>query len=59
MARKKFMKQKELERAIKLTFDSLWSHIDGTYLKTKEGRKWHKKCCKEYVEILKVLIDKL
>ena len=59
MAYKNLIKKKELERAIKLTWDSLYSHIDGTYLKTKEGRGWHKKCCKEYLEILKVLIDKL
>ena len=55
----KIKKGKELERAIELTWDSLFSHIDGTYLKTKEGKAFHKKCIYEYLEIMKTLADQL
>lgn len=51
-------KQKLIERAMILVWDSLQSHLPYTYLKTAEGKRFHRKAIKDYVELLDIL-DKL
>lgn len=63
---------KQLARSIRLTWDSLDSHLDDTYdpvndkvrgnKKLKEvhgGRRFHLKCVREYAVIIKTLVDQL
>lgn len=40
---------------MRLTWDSLQSHLDGTYLKSPEGIAFHRKCVKEYAEMIQLL----
>lgn len=54
---KKHIKERKIERAIRLTYDSLQSHLRYTYIKTSEGERFHKNCVKEYSEIIKVLSE--
>lgn len=51
----KLHKAKAIERLIRLTYDSLQSHLDGTYLKTPEGTAFHKQCVREYAEMIQLL----
>lgn len=48
-------KAKMIERAIKLAYDSLDSHLRYTYVKSSEGQLFHKKCVVEYAEIISIL----
>ena len=53
-------KQKELERAMKLVWGSLWSHtitFDARDMKSRGA--FHRRCIKEYAYILKALADRL
>ena len=52
-------KNKKIERAIRLTYDSLQSHLFGTYTKTPEGKRFHKNAIKDYLEILNILTELL
>lgn len=52
-------KHKELERAIRLVWTSLESHLPWTYKKSSEGKKFHRKCVKEYAETIKIIADNL
>lgn len=56
------MKAKEkallIEKAIKLAYGSLESHLPFTHKKTKLGmgaNHFHKKCVKEYAELISIL----
>ena len=49
------MKEKDIERAIRIAWDSLQSHLRYTYAKSSEGKKFHKKCIREYAEIISIL----
>jgi len=53
----KYSREKKIERAIKLTYDSLQSHLKYTHIKTSEGIVFHKKCIVEYAEIIKILSE--
>lgn len=45
-----------IERAIRLAYDSLQSHLRYTYAKSSEGTAFHKKCVREYAEIISILV---
>ena len=67
----KYSKEKDIAKAIEMTWDSLKSHLAECYEPTnphlKEklardvhgGRNFHIKCVKEYAFIIKVLADRL
>jgi hypothetical protein len=46
---------KIIERAIRLAFSSLESHLYWTHKKTTEGKTFHKTAAKEYAEIISIL----
>jgi hypothetical protein len=48
-------RSKEIERAMKLAWSSLESHLPYTYGRSSEGTKFHIKCVKEYVQIIENL----
>ena len=51
-------KAKEIEKAIRLTWSSLESHLLYTHsgkLIRDEDREFHKQCVQEYADIIKVL----
>ena len=62
---------KDIANAIRLTWDSLESHLTDTYepiykkLKQKVAKEhigdanFHRKCIKEYAEIMKTLADQI
>ena len=53
-------KARKIEIAINLIISSLVSHLPFTYdnnLKKPESKLFHKKCVKEYSEILKILSE--
>jgi len=52
-------KEKKIERMIRLIWLSLESHLKWTYRSSSEGQKFHKRCVKEYAEIIKHLSDML
>lgn len=55
---KKRKKAKAIRKAIKLTWDSLDSHLKWTYSKKfprRETAKFHKLCVKEYATTIKLL----
>lgn len=41
---------KLIEKAIRDIWGSLETHLDGAYLKTPEGKKFHVECVKSYAE---------
>ena len=46
----------EIERAIELAYDSLRSHLGYTHQKAKDGSmEFHKRCVREYAEIIHIL----
>ena len=54
----KDFKAKEIEKAIRLAWSSLESHLQYTHsgrLIRDEDRDFHKKCIEEYADIIKVL----
>jgi len=56
------LREKKIERAIELIYDSLESHLPYTYGNIKEvkgTKKFHKKCIREYAEIIKILSELL
>ena len=53
------MKEKKIERLIRLVWSSLESHLKYTHSHTSEGRNFHKKCVKEYSEQIKLLSELL
>lgn len=55
----KLNRAKLVERAIKLVYSSLSSHLPYMYIKTAEGKAFHKKCTKEYSELIKILSELL
>ena len=48
---------RKVERAIRLAYDSLQSHLQWTHKRSKEGTNFHKRCVKEYAEIIKLLSE--
>jgi hypothetical protein len=55
----KHNKEKKIERALRLTWDSLQSHLEYTYKKSWEGKQFHKKAVKDYSEIISILSELL
>ncbi len=52
-------KIKKVEATIKSIYSSLESHLPYLYLKSTEGKDFHKKCVKDYAKDLKNLVDLL
>ena len=48
---------KLLDKSIRLVWDSLQSHLLYTHTKSSEGRRFHKKCVREYSQLLKYLSE--
>jgi hypothetical protein len=57
LAKKKHKRERKIAKAIILTYDSLQSHLRWTYIKSTEGIGFHKKCVKEYTELIKILSE--
>lgn len=55
----KTKKEKKIERAIRLTWSSLESHLQYTHKQSSEGKTFHRKCVKEYSELINILSDLL
>jgi len=56
------MKEKDIERGIRLVYASLESHLPYTYdndLPEGETREFHKKAIREYADVIKILSDLL
>lgn len=53
----KHKRERKIDKAIRLTYDSLQSHLRYTYIKTQEGNKFHKNCVKEYAAIIQILSE--
>lgn len=51
----KTRRPKEIERAMRLAWSSLESHLPYTHGKSPEGTKFHIKCVKEYLQIMENL----
>lgn len=47
---------RKVEKAMKLVWGSLESHLDGAYLPTPEGKAFHKQCVREYAELMTLLV---
>lgn len=41
-----------VEKIMRLAWDSLQSHLKYTHEQDKDGKAFHKKCVKEYLEIM-------
>lgn len=48
---------KKIDRALKLAWDSLQSHLNWTHHISSEGKIFHKKCVKQYAELMKLLSE--
>lgn len=64
MATKRTEKQRlqDIEKSIRLAYDSLQSHLQYTYssgLVRNETPRFHKKCCVDYATIIKTLCEQL
>ena len=55
MVDKKHQREQRIERAIRLTWSSLKSHLEWTHARSSEGQKFHKACVQEYAETIKIL----
>ncbi len=53
----KHTREKKIDKAIRLVYDSLQSHLRYTYIKTSEGPEFHKICVREYADIIKILSE--
>ena len=58
------MKEKKIIKAIRIVWDSLDTHLDATADKRLKGgiignRNFHKKCVREYSEVIKILSELL
>lgn len=60
------MREQEIERAIRLIWDSLESHLAYTYEplpkraeKDGETNEFHKQCVREYAEVISILSNLL
>jgi hypothetical protein len=53
----KTKRAKKVERAIRLVWDSMDSHLAYTYKKHHDKSSFHKKCVREYAELIKILAD--
>ena len=52
---KKQKHAKDIERATRLVWDSLQSHLSYTYLKSSEGKRFHVATIKQYAELIEIL----
>lgn len=52
-------KKTKLIQTIRSIWSSLDSHLEYTQLKSTEGKRFHKKCCRDYSVDLKNLCDLL
>ena len=46
----------KIERAIRLTWGSLESHLDATH-NVSDEHDFHRKCVQEYAEVIKILSE--
>ncbi|MDE2233420.1 MAG: hypothetical protein KGJ90_04915 [Patescibacteria group bacterium] len=54
---KKNDRAKAIEKAVKIVYDSLQSHLPYTHKKSSEGVRFHKQCVKDYTELIKLIIS--
>jgi len=52
-----YRRAKKVEKIIRLSYDSLESHLPYTHLKTSEGTKFHKDAILQYIEIINLAKD--
>lgn len=52
MKSKSFERAKRVEKIVRLSWDSLQSHLYWTHTKSSEGTKFHKQAILQYVEII-------
>lgn len=62
MKKAKEEKAQKIERAIRLVWSSLSSHLKYTHHKDAckkdwEGHEWHQACIREYAEVIKILSE--
>ena len=50
-------REEKIKRLIELAWSSLESHLDWTHKDSSEGKKFHKRCVKEYSEMIKLLSE--
>jgi hypothetical protein len=50
--KKKKEKEENVENIIRQAWSSLESHLPYTHKKSSEGKKFHKKCVEEYLDII-------
>lgn len=48
---------KKIDTLIRMVWSSLESHLEWTHTDCEEGKDFHKKCIKEYSEIVKLLSE--
>ncbi len=48
---------KLIEQAVKLIWSSLASHLSWTYTKHPDSKRFHKKCVKEYADLIKIITE--
>lgn len=51
----KSQNHKDIEKAIKLAYSSLMSHLPWTYLRSSEGTNFHCSAIREYAQIILTL----
>lgn len=47
-----YKRAKSVEKIIRLSWDSLESHLKYTHIKTTEGTKFHREAIKQYLDIM-------
>ena len=53
--RKTTNRARYIERAMRLSWDSLQSHLRWTHQHSSEGTAFHKRCVKDYAETIAIL----
>jgi hypothetical protein len=55
MTKKKDERAKLIERAARLVWSSLESHLTWTHKSSSEGKHFHRRCCAEYGELMHII----
>ena len=50
--KKDYARAKSVEKIIRLSYDSLETHLRYTHMKTTEGEKFHREAIKQYLDIM-------
>jgi hypothetical protein len=57
MKKKEETRAEKIERAIRLAWESLESHLEYTHTPDDAGATFHKRAVKDYAEIIAILAD--